>query len=133
MLNIMVRMCCTGLLHLSLFAAVQLSVGSVRSKNAKNIVLKNLLDACFGSLAFYLVGYGFAFGDADHGNDFIGWNGFALNNYPKADWYNWFWQFTVCTCTHLNAHAKTNLIMQQHVIWCNRCSVSMHEVVAACA
>ena len=60
-----------------------LSVGSVRSKNAKNIVLKNLLDACFGAVCFYLVGYGFAFGQ-DKGNKFIGYQGFALNSILKV-------------------------------------------------
>jgi ammonium transporter, Amt family len=80
---------------------VQLSVGSVRSKNAKNIVLKNLLDACFGALTFYLIGYGFAFGSDSKGNDFIGWSGFALNSEAKSAWYNWFFQFTVRSQTLL--------------------------------
>eukprot|EP00892_Ulva_mutabilis_P004947 jgi/Ulvmu1/2824/UM142_0022.1 len=74
-----------------------LSVGAVRSKNAKNIILKILLDACFGALAFYLCGFAFAYGgtygDAGGSNAFIGWGGFALNGLPKADWYMWFFQF----------------------------------------
>ena len=36
--------------------------GSVRSKNSKNILIKNLFDACAGALAFWLVGFGLAFG-----------------------------------------------------------------------
>jgi len=36
--------------------------GSVRLKNVQNTMLKNLLDACGAALAFYLVGYAFAFG-----------------------------------------------------------------------
>ena len=36
--------------------------GTVRSKNSKNILIKNLFDACAGAIAFYLVGFGFAFG-----------------------------------------------------------------------
>lgn len=70
-----------------------LSVGSVRSKNAKNIVLKNLLDACFGAICFYLLGYGLAYGGEDNGNDFIGYSGFALNEQAKSGWYSWFFQF----------------------------------------
>jgi Ammonium Transporter Family len=69
-------------------------VSSVRSKNAKNIVLKNLLDACIGALTFYLIGYGFAFGQ-EKGNNFIGWNGFALSHLDKSLWYNWLFQFAV--------------------------------------
>jgi len=39
-----------------------LTAGSVRSKNVKNILLWNLLDSCGGALAFYSVGYAFAYG-----------------------------------------------------------------------
>ena len=40
-----------------------LCAGSVRAKNAKNIILLNILDACFGCCAWYLTGWAFAFGD----------------------------------------------------------------------
>ena len=75
---------------------VQLSVGSVRSKNAKNIVLKNLLDACFGAIFFYLIGYGFAGVASDSpGGKFIGWGPFALEGEPTSGWGGWFFQFAV--------------------------------------
>jgi ammonia channel protein AmtB len=35
-----------------------LCAGSVRQKNVKNIMLKNLLDACSGAVGFWSVGYG---------------------------------------------------------------------------
>jgi Amt family ammonium transporter len=77
---------------------LQLSVGAVRSKNAKNIILKILLDVCIGAVAFYLFGFAFAYG-GDFGNTnggtFIGHGGFALNKIPKSDWYMWFFQFAV--------------------------------------
>ena len=47
--------------------------GSVRAKNSKNILIKNLFDACAGALAFWLVGYGFAMGHEEKGG-FIGDN-----------------------------------------------------------
>ena len=73
----------------------------MRSKNAKNIILKNLLDACFGALVFYSLGYGFAFGgdqdnDAGDGGDFIGYAGFALDGQPKNSFGFFFFQFAVC-------------------------------------
>jgi len=49
-----------------------LEAGTVRSKNVRNILLKNLLDACLGGVLFWLVGYGIAYGGS---ND----NGFAGN------------------------------------------------------
>ena len=38
-----------------------LECGSVRSKNATNILIKNLLDALFGALSYWLVGFAFAY------------------------------------------------------------------------
>ena len=75
---------------------VQLSVGSIRSKNAKNIVLKNLLDACFGAIFFYLLGYGFAYdGPKSRGNKFMSYGPFALRDEPISAWGGWFFQFAV--------------------------------------
>merc|ERR1740115_116298 len=50
-----------------------LCAGSVRQKNQKNIMLKNLLDACGGALGFYFLGYGFSYGSSN--NAFIGTSG----------------------------------------------------------
>jgi len=69
-----------------------LCAGSVRQKNAKNIMLKNLLDACGGALGFYTVGYGFAFGGADSENvNFIGNSNFALRGDVNFSFF--FFQF----------------------------------------
>ena len=39
-----------------------LCAGSVRRKNTQNTMLKNLLDACGAAIAYFCVGYAFAFG-----------------------------------------------------------------------
>merc|ERR1719240_16135 len=53
-----------------------LSAGSIRQKNVKNILLKNLLDACMGAITWYFVGYGFAYdGEPSKANGCIGRNG----------------------------------------------------------
>ncbi|WP_411678298.1 ammonium transporter [Caproicibacter sp.] len=41
-----------------------LETGSTRSKGAANIMMKNLMDFCIGSIAFYFVGYGLMFGQS---------------------------------------------------------------------
>ncbi|CAD7696074.1 unnamed protein product [Ostreobium quekettii] len=68
-----------------------LCAGSVRGKNAKNIILKNLLDACFGALGWYLAGYGLAFGEDS--NDFLGVSNFALHDVPPSRYHNWLFQY----------------------------------------
>ena len=47
-----------------------LEAGSVRSKNVRNVLLKNVLDACFGAIIWYLIGFGVSGG----GMEFMGTN-----------------------------------------------------------
>ncbi|CAD8094527.1 unnamed protein product [Paramecium sonneborni] len=57
--------------------------GAVRYKSVQSAVITVLLGAAITILFFWLLGYGFAFGD-DKGNKFIGFNRFAGAGY-KAD------------------------------------------------
>ncbi|KAL5246906.1 hypothetical protein ACHWQZ_G018946 [Mnemiopsis leidyi] len=66
---------CAGMVFLMQAGFALVEVGSVRMKNTKNILIKNMLDACIGALSFWLIGYAFAFGE---NNRFIGAEGFAL-------------------------------------------------------
>eukprot|EP00094_Tigriopus_californicus_P008470 TCALIF_08163-PA protein Name:"Similar to amt-1 Putative ammonium transporter 1 (Caenorhabditis elegans)" AED:0.13 eAED:0.21 QI:0/0.33/0.14/0.85/1/1/7/0/450 len=68
-----------------------LEAGSVRAKNTTNILIKNFADLCFGSLAFWLVGFAFAFGD---GNSVIGLTHFAAINLPESRYTYMFFQCT---------------------------------------
>jgi len=52
--------------------------GCVRIKNVQNTMLKNLLDVCGSSIAFYFVGYAFAFGGDPEETSFIGNTNFFL-------------------------------------------------------
>jgi Amt family ammonium transporter len=62
------------------FAALE--AGSVRAKNTKNILLKNLLDACLGAVVWWALGFPFAFGARFNGsNGWIGANNFFLAQY----------------------------------------------------
>ncbi|KAL7539821.1 hypothetical protein ACHAWF_006513 [Thalassiosira exigua] len=72
-----------------------LCAGSVRQKNVKNIMLKNILDACGGALGFWSVGYAFAYGGAvPEKKGFIGNSGFFLANMTSGgELIGWFFQF----------------------------------------
>merc|ERR1719231_1678674 len=79
-----------------------LEAGSVRSKNVRNVLLKNVLDACFGAVIWYLIGFGIAGG----GNSFIGTdeNNYAISGLGKMetdsysvygyDWISFFFSYT---------------------------------------
>lgn len=76
-----------------------LCAGSVRAKNALNIMLTNVVDAVVGSISYFLFGFAFAFGGGSHSNPFIGTNFFALKDFPSTRFdYSFFlyqWAFAI--------------------------------------
>ncbi len=63
--------------------------GYSRSKNAANLMMKNLMDFCLGGLLFYAVGFGIMYGTSVGG--FFGADNFFLSNLDPAalDAYSW--------------------------------------------
>lgn len=59
-----------------------LETGMARSKNAVNVMMKNYMDLCVGSLLFWAVGYGLMFGTNPTG--LFGTDHFALSH--AGDW-----------------------------------------------
>jgi len=61
-----------------------LEVGTVRAKNTKNILIKNIMDASLGALIWWAFGFAFAFGEGgSNPNAFIGTKQFFLLNYTS--------------------------------------------------
>mmetsp|Transcript_11143 Transcript_11143/g.20858 ORF Transcript_11143/g.20858 Transcript_11143/m.20858 type:complete len:525 (+) Transcript_11143:228-1802(+) len=69
---------CATLVFLMQAGFAMICSGCVRKKNVQNTILKNLLDVCGSSLAFYFVGYAFAFGGDPNKTSFIGNSNFLL-------------------------------------------------------
>ncbi len=69
--------------------------GFTRSKNAINIMMKNLMDFSMGSIAFWAIGFGLMFGAS--GTGWFGTSGFFLSDFsPDGDpWVLAFWMFQV--------------------------------------
>jgi len=61
-----------------------LESGMSRTKNCINIVMKNYLDLCFGSVAFFLVGFGLMFGSNPSG--WFGTDHFAMHKAESWDY-----------------------------------------------
>ena len=72
------------------FALVE--TGLTRAKNSTNILMKNLMDFCIGSLVFWAIGWGFMYGkDSFHG--LIGLSEFFKGPMDDPLYYrNWFFQ-----------------------------------------
>jgi Amt family ammonium transporter len=67
-----------------------LESGSTRAKNAINVVMKNYMDVCLGSLAFWAVGFGLMFGANPTG--VLGQDHFLLGGVGHADYGLLFFQ-----------------------------------------
>ena len=63
------------------FALVEM--GLTRSKNAINIIMKNLMDFSFGSLLFFFIGFGLMFGKS---NGLFGTTDFFLSGVQGESW-----------------------------------------------
>lgn len=70
------------------FAMVE--TGFTRAKNAANILMKNLMDFCIGSIAFWVIGFGVMFGASAFG--LFGTNGFFLST-ANPSTSGGLWQF----------------------------------------
>jgi len=82
-----------------------LEAGSCRTKNASTVLLKNVLTVCIGTITWYILGYGIAYGKEDDPSKAVGSRYFAgadmlpevdgaatLTSHPK----DWFFQWAFC-------------------------------------
>lgn len=60
-----------------------LEAGFTRAKNTVNILMKNLMDFCVGSIVFWAVGFGLMFGVS---NGFVGTSSFSLSGHENETW-----------------------------------------------
>lgn len=68
--------------------------GFTRAKNAGNIIMKNLMDFCLGTICFLFVGYNLLCGT--EGNGFIGAGEFPIGNFDSTDWANFAFNLVFC-------------------------------------
>lgn len=101
-----------------------LEVGCVQVKNTRNILLKNVLDASFGALTWWLLGYGIAMGDSS-GNGFVGTTAYALNKadfmvgdggYLYAFWL-FQWAFAATTATIVSGAVAERCTFTAYVLY----------------
>ena len=55
---------CTALIFFMQAGFAMLETGFTRAKNAGNIIMKNLMDYCIGSVLFWVIGFSFLYGDS---------------------------------------------------------------------
>ena len=78
------------------FAMVE--AGFTRAKNTGNIIMKNLMDFCIGTVMFIFIGFGLLLGEDLLG--FIGKPGFDIfTTYENFDWSNFVFNLVFCATT----------------------------------
>lgn len=78
------------------FAMVE--TGFTRAKNTGNIIMKNLMDFCIGTVMFILIGFSLLLGEDLLG--FIGKPGFDIfTSYADFDWSNFVFNLVFCATT----------------------------------
>jgi len=80
-----------------------LESGSVRQKNAQNILAKNLIVVTVGFLCWYVIGWPLAYGAVENPNKFMGFTQFVMHGFwdDFTLFRNWFFQGAFCAtaCT----------------------------------
>ena len=109
-------LCLCGALVMFMHAGFgMLETGSCRAKNASNVLMKNLVNVCVGTLGWWIFGWAFAYGEQND-NGFIGTSGFAGFDFYTQDattgaitpatcdssgcqstMLSWFFQWAFCT------------------------------------
>ena len=74
------------------FAMVE--AGFTRAKNAGNIIMKNTMDFCLGTVAFLILGFSLLCGV--DGNGFIGWGAHPLTDFANTDWSTFTFNLVFC-------------------------------------
>ncbi|KAL5253396.1 hypothetical protein ACHWQZ_G013247 [Mnemiopsis leidyi] len=96
-----------------------LEVGSVRVQFTKSILMKNMVDMILSALMYFVIGFGFAFGDGSASGGFIGSTNFFLISetnisdihHSSAGWvYHWSYCATAATIVAGAIAERTQLV-----------------------
>jgi len=94
-INIMWTLLAAFLVYFMQAGFAMVEAGFTRAKNSVNIMMKNMMDFCMGSIAFFAVGYGLMFGADKFG--VFGSSGFFLGAASpsgfEGQWQYAFWMF----------------------------------------
>lgn len=84
-----------------------LEAGTVSTRNTKNLLVKNVLDAATAGVVWWICGYGFALGESYNG--LVGISSFLFNDVrdkvvSEQYFAAWFFHFTFCGAVKESIH-----------------------------
>lgn len=74
------------------FAMVE--AGFTRAKNSGNIIMKNLMDFCLGTVTFLIIGYSLLMGQDFAG--LVGWGESPLTDFAGTNWSSFTFNLVFC-------------------------------------
>jgi Amt family ammonium transporter len=111
-----------------------LEAGSVRFKNAQNILAKNLLVVTLGFLCWYMLGWPIAYGAVDDPNKMSGGTEFFMDGFweDKTKFRNWFFQGAFCAtgCTIVSGAMAERTQLKGFGIFCIMMCSIIYPMVA---
>ncbi len=128
---------CATLVFFMQCGFAMLEAGSVRSKNTKNILFKNMLDACVGAILWWFLGHAFAY---DAGNGFIGFpdNSLFVKDYAGSNedshgmtWALWFFQyvFAATSATIVSGAVAERATIISYIIYTSFMTLFIYPIV----
>lgn len=110
------------------FAMVE--AGFTRAKNTANILMKNILDFCFGTLLFWILGFGIMFG-TDTANGLIGnpfGNTAAPDNIPLLAFVVFQTMFCATTATIVSGAVAERTRFSAYFVYCISISAIVYPI-----
>ena len=111
---------------------VMLEVGTIRPKNGRNLIYKNLVDIFVCALTFYFVGYGHA---NNNSGGLWGSGGFFDQGFSEIDYRIWTVNFCFCstTCTAISGALAERTFLDTYIFFTFIMSSLIYPVVASWA
>eukprot|EP00928_Gymnodinium_smaydae_P017256 TRINITY_DN165_c0_g1_i1.p1 TRINITY_DN165_c0_g1~~TRINITY_DN165_c0_g1_i1.p1 ORF type:complete len:495 (+),score=113.28 TRINITY_DN165_c0_g1_i1:140-1624(+) len=109
-----------------------LESGSCRRKNSALVLLKNVVDVSFGTAAWWLLGYGFAYGVTDNPGSFIGEEKFIGNKFAGTSHYrDWFfqWAFAATSATIVSGGVAERMRFPAYVLYSIVMSTLIYPII----
>eukprot|EP00801_Mesodinium_rubrum_P003545 Mrub_03545.p1 GENE.Mrub_03545~~Mrub_03545.p1 ORF type:complete len:475 (+),score=82.43 Mrub_03545:147-1427(+) len=109
-----------------------LEMGTVRAKNSKNILIKNMLDIFFAAFIWYFIGYGIAYGDGTGEYSIIGTNKFAGYSSEPDFYKKWLfsWAFAGTASTIVSGSLAERCYLSGYIIMSCLLTSFIYPVIA---
>ena len=102
------------------FAMVE--AGFTRAKNTGNIIMKNLMDFCIGTVMFILIGFGLLLGEDYVG--LIGKPGFDIfTSYSNFEWSQFIFNLVFCATAATIVSGENKILI---ILYLFRCYISTY-------